>query len=207
MTGPALVSTGPITSPAPHPPNVSNACGISLTPALVPVQVVHRVLEWAPPGAPPTAMILLPSLAIERQRASEAYPECGDSGTGRLDLSEPIRSSRGLTLPVAERPPTSSRGPDAVRVTGSTSPGSVTFDHVSVGPLTLGRVWLPEAVPGGDVQPETTSRVAPRPAETIAPRRSAAGPVRPRDQPPKPGLKNTPAQQRSGADPAPVNAS
>jgi len=79
MTGPAVVRTGPITSPAPHPPKVSKGCGISVTPAFVPAHVVHRVLEWAPPGAPPTAMILLPSLAIDRQRASKAYPERGTS--------------------------------------------------------------------------------------------------------------------------------
>src|SRR5450631_3223096 len=72
MAGPERVRTGPITSPAPHPPNVSKGCGISATPAPVPSHVVHRVLEWAPPGAPPTAMIRLPSLAIDRHSASKA---------------------------------------------------------------------------------------------------------------------------------------
>jgi len=196
MTGPALVRTGPITSPAPQPPNVSKGCGISVTPAFVPAHVVHRVLEWAPPGAPPTAMILSPSLAIDCHRASNAYPVCGTSRTSLPDPPGAIRSSRGFTLPVGAYPPTSSVGPDAVRVTGSTPRGSITRDHVSVGPLTFGLAWLREARPGFDVQPAATSRVT-RPTDTIPRRRNPAGPDGPCLMRPEPALKYTPAPQPS----------
>jgi hypothetical protein len=120
MSGPEVVRTGPIRSPAPHPPNVSKGCGISLTPAFVPAQVVQRVLEWAPPGAPPTATILLPSLAIERHRASKALvpvspPEAGPgvgvhpAGTSRaaptLTGTMPRRrNAAGHDLPWLKRP-------------------------------------------------------------------------------------------------------
>jgi len=111
--------TGPIRSPAPHPPNVSNVCGVSVTPALVPAHVVHRVLECAPPGAPPTAMTLCPSLRIERQQASKAHALWGNSDTSPYDPSGAIRSSRGLTRPEGVEPPTRRWVPEEARATGS----------------------------------------------------------------------------------------
>src|SRR5450631_4406133 len=182
MAGPALVRTGPITSPAPHPPNVSNGCGISVTPAIEPAHVVHRVLKWAPPATPPTAMILSPSLAIDCHLASKAYPLCAIRGTSVLDPSAAIRSSRGFTVREAANPPTSIPGPAAVRVTGSTSGGISTLDQVGVGPGTTGPVSALDTGPRVEVHPLRIIRIRPRLAGTTPRRTQPAGSPGPRNR-------------------------
>jgi hypothetical protein len=96
-----------------------------------------------------------------------------------------------------------------VRVNGSTSRGSVTLDHASVGPLIFSLVPLPEAGPVVEVHPVETSSIEPTLADTIPRRRNAAGPDGPRRKRPKPVLKEDPrtaAVQHNRALPTPCDA-
>ena len=97
-----------------------------------------------------------PSAAIERQLASAAYGLCGISGISLLDPSGESLRSRGLTVPVTARPPTSSRDPEAASVNGSTSRGRSTRDQAGA------------VVTGVDMNPAEASSTAPSAAGTSA---------------------------------------
>ena len=186
-TGSPCRVTAPTRPPAHQPPKVSKVCGCSGKAAVVPRQTVHRVLLWAPPGAPPIATTASPSTETDAQRASRAYPLTGVSGTDLAAPSAGRRVRAGRTAAVASYVPTSSPPADGVSVTtlapGAT--GSATGVHdgsappllqpaatptasaaISAGAASLGRRARARtgvtAVPAGPPPPRGAARWSPR---------------------------------------------
>ena len=113
----------------------------------MPAHVVHRTFACAPPFAPPIAMIRVPSVATEYQRASGAYGDCGFSGTGVWLPAASMVSIVGdgvSGVSPALSPPTRTRSPIVVSVLGSTPAGRVTVAQDSRGPLPAVEVADPE---------------------------------------------------------------
>ena len=167
ITGALGVCTSDTRAPAPQPPKVANGCGSSRTAAASPRQVLHRVLEWAPAGAPPTRSSADPRGAATSHFAWKAVGDTGVTSTSREPPPGSSTVSRGREAdPSGARDPTSRSSPHGVTTTGS-SPARQR--HVGGGHRG------PPATPHPSRNPTTprtpTRRRPPRPA---APRRTAS---------------------------------